>query len=299
MVLGGLQPRSPQTVFDRNRTAISPNDCASRGNNRYLASVAISALAFPGADRAYIATGLNFPDALAGPRGCGLRRAPVMLVPTSDLPSYVRRRRDRRLGARENRPPRRAFCGDDDGQAEAAALVGTTTEVIVNLTNSPPPRASRAVAELLLESPANIGLTVTVSGIATFAAAFDGHVGVVTANSFAGTDVVLLARTTVPIGGWQALIWPPSAETGYSVDPRFVTVIPETDDAGGPVRCIPGPTQCTSFSLVAAPQCSVWPPDDCRHPRNTVVRLPYLDTDHDPLRMIMSIHWVSRRCPRR
>jgi putative cell wall-binding protein len=51
------------------------------GANRYETAVAISQEAFAGgADRVYVATGLNFPDALAGAAAAGTHAAPVLLV---------------------------------------------------------------------------------------------------------------------------------------------------------------------------------------------------------------------------
>ena len=280
VVLGGTAAVS-QAVFDQ-LTAIQPNTVRIAGNNRYLTSVAISAAAFPGADRAYIATGLNFPDALAGAAAAASRGAPVMLVPTSDLPSYVAEEITR-LGAKEIVLLGGRSVVTTTVQAEAAALVGTTTEVIVNLTNSPPPGFEDAVAELFLSRPANIGLTVTVSGIATFAAAFDGHVGVVTANSFAGTDVVLLASddgTNWRVAGTHLATLGENRVFGES--PRFVTVI-GADDAGGPDPLYSWADSVHIISLVAAPagSPSVAAGAIVGIPRNTVVHVPYLDTDHD------------------
>jgi len=60
------------------------------GANRYATSVAISEEAFAaGSDRVYIATGLNFPDALAGAAAAGVWGAPVLLVPGTSVPAEV------------------------------------------------------------------------------------------------------------------------------------------------------------------------------------------------------------------
>jgi putative cell wall-binding protein len=56
------------------------------GADRYATAVAVSKAAFaPGVDVAYIAYGLNFPDALAGAAAAGYRGGPVLLTPTSTL----------------------------------------------------------------------------------------------------------------------------------------------------------------------------------------------------------------------
>ena len=63
------------------------------GNNRYLTAIAISQGMFPSGDSqaVIIATGLNFPDALAAAAGSGPLNAPLLLVPgtASDLPQSV------------------------------------------------------------------------------------------------------------------------------------------------------------------------------------------------------------------
>jgi putative cell wall-binding protein len=72
--------------------ALQDGDIVERiaGTNRYNTAVAISEDAFPGGSEfAYIATGLNFPDALAGAAAAGARGAPVLLVPGSSLPAEV------------------------------------------------------------------------------------------------------------------------------------------------------------------------------------------------------------------
>lgn len=69
------------------------------GADRYATSVKASQDAFAGgADTVVIATGANFPDALAAAGLCGACDAPLLLVPTASLPSAVSAEIDR-LGA--------------------------------------------------------------------------------------------------------------------------------------------------------------------------------------------------------
>lgn len=57
------------------------------GTDRYSTAAAISAAAnAPGVAVAYVATGLDFPDALAGAALAGMTRGPLLLVTLSDLP---------------------------------------------------------------------------------------------------------------------------------------------------------------------------------------------------------------------
>ncbi|NHA68008.1 cell wall-binding repeat-containing protein [Phycicoccus flavus] len=60
------------------------------GADRYAASAAVSAATFdPGVPVAYVATGLNFPDALAGGPVGGYTGGPVLLVRTDSVPVVV------------------------------------------------------------------------------------------------------------------------------------------------------------------------------------------------------------------
>lgn len=69
------------------------------GADRYTTSVKASQTAFAtGADTVVIATGANFPDALAAAGLCGACDAPLLLVPPTGLPAVVSSEIDR-LGA--------------------------------------------------------------------------------------------------------------------------------------------------------------------------------------------------------
>ncbi len=61
------------------------------GADRYATSAAISAASFdPLVDVVYIATGVNFPDALAGAPAAALFGGPVLLVPQGALPASIK-----------------------------------------------------------------------------------------------------------------------------------------------------------------------------------------------------------------
>ncbi|MGH2455825.1 MAG: cell wall-binding repeat-containing protein [Candidatus Limnocylindria bacterium] len=60
------------------------------GADRYATAVAVSAATFPSAETVYIATGANFPDALAGGPVAGIGDAPLLLVPGTSVPQVVR-----------------------------------------------------------------------------------------------------------------------------------------------------------------------------------------------------------------
>lgn len=60
------------------------------GPDRYATAVAVSrSLAPNGSRTVYIATGTNFPDGLSGDPVAGLRGAPLLLVPSNQLPAVV------------------------------------------------------------------------------------------------------------------------------------------------------------------------------------------------------------------
>jgi putative cell wall-binding protein/predicted transcriptional regulator len=60
------------------------------GADRYATSAAISSKSFvPGVPAAFVATGLNFPDALSGGPAAGKLKGPLLLVTTDSIPSSV------------------------------------------------------------------------------------------------------------------------------------------------------------------------------------------------------------------
>ncbi|MBW3664893.1 MAG: cell wall-binding repeat-containing protein [Actinobacteria bacterium] len=67
-----------------------------QGSNRYETAVEVSASAFqPGVPVAYVATGANFPDALAGAAAAGRDGGPILLVTGDDIPDVVAAELDR------------------------------------------------------------------------------------------------------------------------------------------------------------------------------------------------------------
>jgi putative cell wall-binding protein len=71
--------------------AYSTNVSRIAGADRYATAVALSKVTYPpGGPRPYIATGLNFPDALAAGSAPNRNGAPLLLVPGSCMPNSVR-----------------------------------------------------------------------------------------------------------------------------------------------------------------------------------------------------------------
>jgi len=95
-VVGGTAVVAP-SVFDA-LDGLQGDDNVIRlsGSDRYATAVAISGFAFPaGAPRAYVATGLNFPDAAAAAAAAGAWSSPVLLVPGTTIPLNVASEIDR------------------------------------------------------------------------------------------------------------------------------------------------------------------------------------------------------------
>ncbi len=90
VLLGGTGVLGSGVVDDLK--ALFPGIPVSRwsGADRYATSAAIGAQAFPGgADTVYLATGVNFPDALAGVPLVSLVEGPLLLTRQSCLPPVV------------------------------------------------------------------------------------------------------------------------------------------------------------------------------------------------------------------
>jgi len=87
IVLGGTGAVS-QAVF--NELNILAPAIRVSGPDRYATAAALSATAFPnGAEQVYLATGLTFPDALAGGAAAAAQGVPILLVPSGSLPGLV------------------------------------------------------------------------------------------------------------------------------------------------------------------------------------------------------------------
>jgi putative cell wall-binding protein len=71
-------------------TVARPTTSRLAGDNRYATAVAIASAAYPTtADVVYVATGDNYPDALSAAPAAVAEGAPLLLVPSSGVPSIV------------------------------------------------------------------------------------------------------------------------------------------------------------------------------------------------------------------
>lgn len=98
---GNTAAARPLTITAANQSRVAqytvvPKVVRAYGGDRYVTSAAVSAAAFaPGVPVAYVATGRDFPDALAAAAAAGKRGGPVLLVPGTSLPPSIRYELDR------------------------------------------------------------------------------------------------------------------------------------------------------------------------------------------------------------
>ncbi|QJU52621.1 cell wall-binding repeat-containing protein [Herbiconiux sp. KACC 21604] len=88
-IVGGVN--SVSTGVENSAKAITPGKVTrASGADRYATSRMVNAAAYTSSDRAFLATGANFPDALAGSAWAGAAKAPLWVVPGSCVPAEVR-----------------------------------------------------------------------------------------------------------------------------------------------------------------------------------------------------------------
>lgn len=86
-VVGGVNSVKPAVASGLGTVPAAVNRID--GADRFQASINVNRSAFPTATTAYLATGYNFPDALAGGVLAGMTDAPLYVVPTDCVPSGV------------------------------------------------------------------------------------------------------------------------------------------------------------------------------------------------------------------
>ncbi len=87
---GAPAPGTPGGPTDPGAPPAGPRVDRVAGGDRFATAAAVSAAQFePGVERAYLATGANFPDALAGGPAAALAGAPVLLTAPDGLPQVT------------------------------------------------------------------------------------------------------------------------------------------------------------------------------------------------------------------
>jgi putative cell wall-binding protein len=89
VVLGGTAAISVEIATQLDGYTTGPVQRRA-GADRYATAVAVSKASFASASRVFIATGVNFPDGLAGGPAGAFLGAPLLLVPGDSLPDSVR-----------------------------------------------------------------------------------------------------------------------------------------------------------------------------------------------------------------
>ena len=90
VILGGTAAVSSSVETNLRTYTVPARVTRAAGADRYGTSVALSRATFPGgSDRVYLATGRNYPDALAGGPVAASGPGPLLLVPGTCVPSSV------------------------------------------------------------------------------------------------------------------------------------------------------------------------------------------------------------------
>ncbi|WP_166788527.1 cell wall-binding repeat-containing protein [Cryobacterium sp. TMS1-13-1] len=130
------------------------------GADRYATSAAISARSFaPGAPVAYVANGLNFPDALSGAAAAGTADSPVLLVNAASIPADIGIELDRL------QPQRIVVLGGTTAISEEVetALVEYSTGGVTRLSGADRFDTSAIISQSSF--PADVDVVYVVNGL--------------------------------------------------------------------------------------------------------------------------------------
>ncbi|MBA2631757.1 MAG: cell wall-binding repeat-containing protein, partial [Chloroflexi bacterium] len=178
-VLRALRPYATSGVVDR-----------IGGRDRYATAAAVSAATFaPGAPVAYVATGLNFPDALAGGVAAAREGGPMLLALPTAIPAATAAELQRL------RPGRIVLLGGPSVVSDGvlAGLRGHATSGVVTRLAGPD-RYATAVAVSRATAGTDAPGTVFVATGLTFA---DGLAGT-PAAARAGAPLLTVPSSTLP-----------------------------------------------------------------------------------------------------
>ena len=182
--LGGPAAVSDAVVDERR--ALPDGDVVRRaGDDRYATAAAVSAVVFtPGAARVAVATGEDFPDALAGGAAGAAERGPLLLTTRDALPEATREELERLA------PAAITVLGGDDAVSDA---------VVAELEAIAP--TTRAAGASRYETAAAAAAGFTATGGTVLVATGEAFPDALAATAAAGTGrhpVVLVQRDGVP-----------------------------------------------------------------------------------------------------
>jgi VCBS repeat-containing protein len=217
------------------------------GPDRYATAAAISAATFPvGVPVAYVATGGNFPDALAGAAAGGFRGGPVLLVTQSTIPQATLTELARL------QPFKVVVLGSVAvvGEAVAEALRPYTTSGVVERYAGPDRYATAAAI-----SAATFATGAPVAYIATGANFPDALAGAA-AGGFRGGPVLLVTQFSIPAATLNELarLQPYRVvvlgSTGVVGDAVAAALVPYT--TSGVVERLAGPDRYATAAAISA-----------------------------------------------
>ena len=158
------------------------------GADRYATAAAISASTFsPGVAAAYVATGTNYPDALAGGAAAALRDAPLLLVTPSALPAATAAELDRL------NPAQIFVLGGTGAISEdvVGQLGGYTTGTVIRLSGADRYATAAAIS----------AATFPVGASAAYIAVGTNYPDALAGGPAAGLEdspLLLVTKTTIP-----------------------------------------------------------------------------------------------------
>ncbi|GAA5159629.1 cell wall-binding repeat-containing protein [Ornithinimicrobium tianjinense] len=182
VVLGGEQAVS-EAVLDR-LAAYAPVTRIA-GANRYETSVALSSGYAAGVDLVFLASGVDFPDALSASAAAGMEGAPVLLTKPDSLPGAVRAELDRLD------PAVVVVVGGKAAVSEAVKdAVETYTDDVVRIAGANRYETSAAIATEFFPTPADHAIVATGLNFADALAAGPVAAGYNSPVLLTKTDVV-------------------------------------------------------------------------------------------------------------
>ena len=189
IILGGFAAVSPAVQAEiAAATRVVPERI--NGDNRFQTAAAVSAATFtPGVDRAFVATGESFADALAGGAAGAMAGGPILLVQRNAVPAEVVAEL-RRLNPRAIN-----LIGGEASVSEAvrAAIARDTGKAVTRLSG--PDRYSTAVAVMRDVRPGPAGRAVVATGTS-----FADALGAAGLAGKGGYPLLLVPGSCVPHG---------------------------------------------------------------------------------------------------
>ncbi|HET8586679.1 MAG TPA: cell wall-binding repeat-containing protein, partial [Candidatus Limnocylindria bacterium] len=167
---------------------LAPTVTRLAGRDRYATAAAVSAATFqPGIPVVYLATGLNFPDALGGGAAAARGGGTVLLVSTASIPSSTAAELSRL------RPARIVILGSS----------GVVSDTVLTVARAYAPSVSRLAgrdryATAVAISQATFGMLTTARAFVAVGTAFPDGLTISAVAGRASAPVLLVPKTSLP-----------------------------------------------------------------------------------------------------